>query len=235
MKKPKKITVKFFLNKSLKEIIVQGEKYLPLYAQITYDRKNTQIRCSYGGFFRDLHQVNEKHPRLLSFEESIFKRSVENELKKWGDGFKLKGLGKVYESYSLSIHLLFNNYLKLSLKNLLQEAKPDKYLEVLHLEKTETDFFTVLEVCQKIFDNLEDIMDDKIKQEIELYKDYLAMYKVELEKPSYLFPIVIDWLDGSHPIALSKRLAKQYKDDIEKIRQINILIHHIVTTKVELG
>lgn len=235
MKKPKKITVKFFLNKSLKEIIVKGEKYLPLYAQITYDRKNTQIRCNYGGFFGDMQQVQEKHPRLLNFEESIIRRSVEHELKRWGDEFKLKGLGKVYESYALSIHLLFNNYLKLSLKNLLQEAKPDKYLEVLHLEKTETDFFTVFEVCQKIFDNLEAIMNEKIKQEIELYRDYLAMYREELNKPGYYFPIVIDWLDGSHPISLEKQLIKKYNQDQEKIRQFKVLVHYIVTTKVELG
>lgn len=235
MKKPKKITVKFFLNKSLKEMIVKGEKYLPLYAQITYDRKNTQVRCNYGGFFRDLHQVNEKYPRLLNFEESIIKRSVEHEIKKWGDEFKLKGLGRVYESHSLSIHYLFNSYLKLSLKNLLQEAKPDKYLEVLHLEKSETDFFTVFEVCEKIFENLDELINQQLKEEIELYKDYIAMYKEELDSLNYYFPVVIDWLDGSHAIALRKRLIKQYKEDKEKIKQINVLIHHIVTTKVALG
>lgn len=39
MKKPKKITVKLFLNKT-----PRGNTY-PWYTQVTYNRRNTQIKC----------------------------------------------------------------------------------------------------------------------------------------------------------------------------------------------
>jgi hypothetical protein len=235
MKKPKKITVKFFLNNNLKEIIVRGEPSYPLYAQITYDRKNTQIKCNYGGFYKDLHQAREVAPNLLNFEESIFRRSVEFELKRWGDEFKLKGLGRIYENYSLSIHTLFNSYLKLSLKSFLQNAEPIKYLEVLQLEKPNIDFFTVYEVSQKIFDNLNNIVTDEFKEEVKVYQMYLDLYRPFLEKNTHEFPVVVDWLDASHERFLEKQLIKFYNTDEEQIKKVKDLIQRIISTKIELG
>ncbi len=235
MKKPKKITIKFFLNNNLKEMVVQGERHYPLYAQITYDRKNTQIKCNYGGFYKDLHQTRESAPNLLNFEESIFRRSVEFELNKWGDEFKLKGLGKIYENYSLSIHALFNSYLKLSLKRFLQNAEPAKYLEVLHLEKSNIDFFTVHEVCQKVFDNLSSIITNEFKEEIKIYQMYSDLYRPFLEKDTHEFPVVIDWLDGSHERFLEKQLMKHYAADEALLDSVKDLIQKIISTKIELG
>ena len=141
MKKPKKITVKFFLNENLQPIQVDGERFYPLYTQVTYDRKNTQIKCAYGWYYRDLKHVREIEPHLLPFEEKVLKKSVTHELSLQGDSFRLKGLGKKYENYGLSIHSLFNNYLKIRFKTILKEAKPQKFLEVINLDKNQLDFF----------------------------------------------------------------------------------------------
>ena len=58
VKKEKKITVKFFLNRKVEPATGdKGEKYYPLYLMITYNRKNMQFRSKYGMFYSDLNEV----------------------------------------------------------------------------------------------------------------------------------------------------------------------------------
>lgn len=232
MKKPKKITVKFFLNTNLKSIEKSDGNYRPLYAQITYDRKNTQIKCNYGEYYRSLEQIKTEEPNLLGFEEKIFKRSVVYELGLKGDEFRLKGLGEKYENYCLSIHALFSSYLKLRFKNILKQAQPARFLDVLSLDKTGTDFFTIYEASLRLFDNMNDLIAQDFKEEMEIYQIYYQLYESLLTaEKKYLFPVVIDWLEGSHPIDLEKKL-KETRPDLQE-KALN-LISKIITTKLEL-
>ena len=232
MKKPKKITVKFFLNKNLKDI---NGNY-PLYTQITYDRKNTQIKCTYGWYYRTLEDVKQNESNLLSFEEKILHRTVSYELSKLGDEFKLKGLGKKYDHFSLSIHALFNSYLKLRLRDVLKAAQPQKVLEVLHTERAGTDFFILYDACLRLFDNLQFLINDDLKEEMEIYRVYYQLFadQVQNEDKSYRFPVVIDWLDGSHSQSLTEKFKEIFENDLTKVEKSLVLINKIINTKLEL-
>ncbi|MDX2303551.1 MAG: hypothetical protein NW226_12165 [Microscillaceae bacterium] len=233
MKKPKKITVKFFLNRNLQFIEIDGEECHPLYTQVTYDRKNTQIKCAYGWFYKDLKQVREKEPFLLEFEEKVLKKSVDYELSIHGENFRLKGLGKKYESYGLSIHALFNSYLKIRFKNIIKEAKPDKFLDVLNLERNKLDFFTIFEAAQRLFDNLDAIMQDDFSEEMEIYRVYYRVYEQALNSQEYRFPVVIDWLEGTHQKQLEAQLREPFNHQESMVEKSLSLIHKIVSTKLE--
>lgn len=235
MKKPKKITVKFFINTHLQPIEIDGEICRPLYAQITYNRKNTQIKCFYGWYYKDYEQVVSTESELLSFEESIFKKSVAYELSKLGENFGLKGLGKKYEIYCTSIHSIFNTYLKLRLKNIISSAKPSKFLEVLHLDNSDLSFFILYEAAQKLFYNLSEIMTEDFLAEIEMYRIYYQFYQEVLDNNQYGFPVVIDWLNGSHPDFLENKLKNVYSKTPEKIETFMKTIHKIVRTRVEMS
>jgi hypothetical protein len=236
MKKPKKITVKFFLNKNLQPINLHGELAYPLYNQITYDRKNTQIKCTYGNYYKSLEQAKRDSPYLFAFEEKILKRSVSYEISKLGDEFRLKGLGRKYDHYSLSIHTLFNNYLKMQLKDMLRRsAKPAHFLEVLHLEKDGLDFFVLYEAAQRLFDNLKEIIRPAIQEEMEVYRIYYQLYEPALKGNKYEFPVVIDWIDGTHIQQLKDRFAVAFAQDTARIERALTLIDKIIATKLELG
>jgi hypothetical protein len=236
MKKPKKITVKFFLNKNLQEIIIDGEICYPLYAQITYDRKNTQIKCTYGAYYKSLEMAKKENIHLFVFEEHLFKRVVNHEISRFGDEFRLKGLGKKYDDYSLSIHYLFNNYLKMRLKEAIQkDAKPNKYLEVLNLERSNLDFFTLFEASQRLFDNLSSIIRPDFQEEINLYRLYYEWHEPSLHNNRYEFPVVMDWLDGSHIKTLAQKLDKIFEGDKSKVEKNLQIIQKIITSKLELG
>lgn len=235
MKKPKKITVKFFLNTHLNEILIDGRKNYPLYIQITYDRKNTQIKSVYGGFYYNIEQVKEKEANLLSFEERILKKAVRFELLKYGEDFRLKGIGRKYESYCLSTHQLFNTYLKFRFKNLIHKAEPKKFLEILQIEKGKTDIVTIFEASQRLFDNFNDVIDAEFLKELEIYRLYLRDYFSLLQAGEYRFPVMIDWLEGSHRIDWEEKLKNNFGSEQEKISECIDLLQKIINTKLEMS
>jgi len=171
----------------------------------------------------------------LRFEEKIFKKSVEYELNTLGDNFRLKGLGKKYEIYCTSIHTIFNTYLKLRLKNIISAAKPSKFLDVLNLDKTALSFFILYEAAQKLFYNLSEIMTEDFLAEIEMYRLYYQFYQKTLDNNHYEFPVVIDWLNGSHSHFLESKLKKIYPTNPEKIEKFIKAIQKIVRTRVEMS
>ena len=78
--KPKKITIKFFVNKAVQPTIEGETKRYPLYALITYDRKNTMMRCHYGNYYKDLNEIERVHyPGLLAMEERIIRKTIDYE------------------------------------------------------------------------------------------------------------------------------------------------------------
>lgn len=237
MKKPKKITVKFFLNKNLHTVSWDNDWGYPLYTQITYDRKNTQIKCTYGWFYKTIEQVKQDDVHLLPFEEKVLKRTVEHELSIHGDEFKLKGLGKKYDHYSLSIHALFNTYLKMRLKDMLKQAEPAKFLDILHIDKPKVDFFVLYEASQCLFDNFDKLIHKNLKEEMDIYQLYHQLYAdaVANTEKKYLFPVVIDWLDGSHLKKLAEQFDDYFKQDKAMVTKALDLIDKIIQTKLQLG
>lgn len=235
MKKPKKITVKFFLNNNLQEVKTdQGAAY-PLYTQITYNRRNTQIKCYYGGYYVTLEEAQVKNRALLSFEEALFRKTVQYEINRQGNKFELKGLGKKYDTYCVGIHSLFNKYLKVRLKNMIYKATPADFLQVIDFDRSEADIETLYIVCQKLFDNLDAIFKSDFLEEVTLYKLYKRFYPLALDTTQYQFPVVIDWLNKSHVQDLTRKLNQHYKKDLDKVQESLSVINRIVLSRIELG
>ncbi|HAI77388.1 MAG TPA: hypothetical protein DCM08_14250 [Microscillaceae bacterium] len=235
MKKPKKITTKFFLNTLLNPVELPGGDWgYPLYVQITFNRKNTQIKCFYGKYYSQLDQVSATDPYLLPFEERNFRKMMNFEVEKQGDLLDMVGLGKKYEKYCTSIHLLFSNYLKARLQSEIIRAEPKKFAEVLDYQKPKVDFFTILDAAIRLFDNVELIISEDFQQEIEMYRLYCALYRAELQARDYSFPTVIDWINGTHYEALGEKLAQHFGDGAhEPIGKMMQTINRIVFHKLE--
>lgn len=235
MKKPKKITTKFFLNTLLNPVeLPSGDWGYPLYVQITFNRKNTQIKCYYGKYYSQLDQVSTTDPYLLPFEERNFRKMMNFEVEKQGDLLDMVGLGKKYEKYCTSIHLLFSNYLKARLQSEIIRAEPKKFAEVLDYQKPKVDFFTILDAAIRLFDNVELIISEDFQQEIEMYRLYCALYRTELQARDYSFPTVIDWINGTHYEALGEKLVQHFGDGAhEAIGKMMQTVNRIVFHKLE--
>ncbi len=236
MKKPKKITVKFFLNTFLHEIALpNGKMGKPLYVQITYERRNTQIKCSYAGYYESYEVVKKDHSDILAFEDRLLRKSVQYELDQKGEEFQLHGLGKKYDTYSQGIHRIFDNYMKMRLREVYQkQAQPARFFDVLHIDRPTVDFFLLYEAGKRLFDNLEKIINPVLTEEIAIYKTYYDFYAHELKNHVFDFPTVIDWLDGSHVKVAGEKFYKFYQADKEKTEKALNLLKKIIDTKMAM-
>lgn len=236
MKKPKKITVKFFLNTFLKDIALpNGKMGRPLYVQITYERKNTQIKCSYAGYYESYEVVKKEHGNILAFEDKLLRKSVQYELDKYGLDFQLHGLGKKYDTYSQGIHHIFDNYMKMRLRDVLQRhAQPNHFFKILHIDRPTVDFFLLYEVSQRLFDNFEKIINPVLAEEIAIHKIYYDFYAETLKNEVFDFPTVIDWLDGSHIKVAAEKFDKFFKGNKEKTEKALNLLQKIIDTKIAM-
>ncbi|TAF67956.1 MAG: hypothetical protein EAZ55_01040 [Cytophagales bacterium] len=237
MKKPKKITVKFFLHtilKPLDETKPEEEREYALYTRITYNRKNTDIKVHYGGYFRTLEEVRTLQPHLLPFEEQTFRKVVLHEVSKQGEDIDMKGLGDKYARYCLSIHALFSNHLKARLRSESAHARPKEFGEVIDFKKESLEFKLIFRAAKKLFENLEEVLSEEFWEEMRIYEAYYELYKKEVtQKTLYQFPIVVDWLNGTHLMELEPRLLAYFEAEPFMVSRAINTINRIVWARTE--
>jgi hypothetical protein len=231
----KKITIKFFLNKALQPHIINKKKTYPLYMLITYDRRNTMLKCHYGHYYKDLKEVSTDSTLtrlgLLVFEENIIRKTIAYEMEKAGNKFSLKGLHKKYDQYSISIHLLFEQYLKGILQKACLSAKPQEFSLALNFSSHNVSFDTLYTIAEKIYPDLNKTLPRNFQEELVIFHDFQKLYGFPVFE--YTFPTVIEWLDNSARAEYQKRLSVGFKNDKKMITRCIALVGNIVQSSME--
>ena len=234
--KPKKITVRFFLQKNVHPEATQhdGKKEsaaYPLYLYVTYNRKNMQFKSNYGMFYTDMSDVEVWDKGLMAFEEKLIEKIIRYETSQLSDQdeYDMRGLKDKYEIYSTSIHMALEQYLKPKLRMSILKTNN----ELQHALNLNTNYYhnTVLrlyKVAGLVFDNFFKVLDKPLHEEIEAYK---KLDQVLPRVSKYDFPTVIDWLDGSYKKELKLFLNKVFKNKPEFISSIVKLIENAVDKK----
>jgi hypothetical protein len=226
--KPKKITVKFFVNEMVQPLIDGKTKRYPLYMLITYDRKNTMMRCHYGQYYKDLKEIDKiNYPGLLAMEERIIKKTIEYELKQRRNSFDLKGTYKKYEQYSVGIHVLVERYLKDYLWSVLSRLEPFEYAKALKFTDPDVTFDTLYKISKRIYKDLDNSLPRNFEQEIEVYRVFHKLYQGTFFQ--YSFPVVIEWIDSSAVDDYREKLKTFYSDDPSMVKKSVEFINRIVT------
>jgi hypothetical protein len=196
MKKPKKITVKFFLNERVKPVKENKALTYPLYMLIIYNRNNTSIKSHYGGFYKSLQEAEKSHyPGFLAFEERIIKKTAEYELSKRGEKFDLKGLHEKYDKYCIGIDVLFSSYMKTQLWTMLVRCEPQEYVFAMNFTEPKVEFGILYQMALKLYKDFDKLVSKEFKEEIEVYTNFMKLYQGSFFQ--YTFPTVIEWLDNA--------------------------------------
>lgn len=231
--KTKKITVKPFLNKKLEPECSDstGKDMYPLYYQITYERKNTQIRSYYGFYYDDIKEVKE----LIEFETNMLYNIIRYEATKDETKlYDLKRLKNKYEVYSISIKVAIDDYLKKKLRLAVLKAN-SKYYKVLSFTGGKLDFKILYEVSEKLMKNLGDFISKEFKHEMDVYDLFTELSPVT--KVRYDFPTLIDWKNGSFKdkfeISLNKKL-KSKKEVMATINSIELIVNNRLRNIVDV-
>ena len=227
--KDKKITVKFFLNKTLQPVMVNNtKKSYPLYMLITYNRKNTMLKSYYGYYYKDLKEAAQLG--LMAFEEKMVKKTITYERGLAGGKFTLKGLHKKYGQYCAGLHSLYEEYLKGVLFHLVVRARPHEFSYALNFSDPKVSFDTLYTIAKKIYPDFS--LPDSFRQEAEGFHDYSKLYGSPFF--TYNFPTVIEWLDKSAQADYSKKLEVVYKADKKTIDGKIALVDKIVQSSLGL-
>jgi hypothetical protein len=230
--KPKKVTVKFFINKAVLPVTEGKTKRYPLYMLITYDRKNTMMRCHYGQYYKELSEVDKVHyPGLLVLEERIITKTISYQLAQKGNEFDLKGIHKKYDQYAIGIHVLLERHLKNQLWSILSRLEPFEYAKALNFTTPDVAFSTLYKIARKIYKDLPSLQPKNFEQEIEIYQVFMKLYQGSFFQHS--FPVVIEWLDGSAVENYRSKLTTFYPDSASTIKKSIEFIDRIVQSVLE--
>jgi len=231
--KPKKVTVKFFINKAVLPVVDGKTRRYPLYMLITYDRKNTMMRCHYGQYYKDLNEVDKVHyPGLLVMEERIIKKTISYELTQRGSEFDLKGTYKKYDRYAIGIHVLLEKYLKAQLWNVISRLEPIEYAKAFNFNDPDVEFNTLYKIARKVYKDLPLLQPKNFEQGIEIYQTFVKLYQGSFFQ--YGFPVVIEWLDNSAVDDYSKKIKSLFKNSSMVNKSIEF-IDRIIRSELEYG
>ena len=228
VQKQKKITIKFFLNRLLEPAAGdKGEVYFPLYIQVTYNRKNMQLKSKYGLYYLNLEEVT---PGLLAFEEKALRKVIQYEASQTLNDYELKGLKHKYEIYSTAILETLENYLKPKLRLAILKTN-DELTTVLDFQQSHATVARLYKAAQLLFTGWEKHLTVKLKEELTAYEHYRKL----IPEPylTYTFPTLIDWLDGSYKKELEAALKTHYKNKPEIIKGVKALIEAAVNEKLK--
>ncbi|MCE9538630.1 MAG: hypothetical protein K8R85_05355 [Bacteroidetes bacterium] len=237
MLKPKKITVRFFLNKkilSCSEWTENGKEifHYPLYVNVTYNRKNMQFKSSYGFFYTSMKDVEESDKGLMAFEEKLIKKVIlyETNISSDSDKYDLKGIKDKYKIYTISIYTALEHYLKRKLRLTILKTK-NELTQTLNLNREDSKNTVLLlyKVGGILFDNFSKVIDTSLYEEIETYKKISEFLP---RATQYDFPTIIDWLDGSYKKKLNEHFLKIYKRKPELMNSMTNLIENAVNDKI---
>lgn len=230
--KQKKITIKFFVNKAVQPTIEGKTKRYPLYALITYDRKNTMMRCHYGNYYKDLNEIERVHyPGLLAMEERIIRKTIDYEMARRKADFDLKGTSRKYDQYCIGIHVLLENYLKNQLWSALSRLEPFEYAKALNFNDPDVSFNTLYLICKKIYKEFRSLLPKNFEMEVDIHHAFTKVYRASLFQ--YTFPTIIEWLDNSAVEDYKMKLKDyHYKNQPEVSKSIDF-IERIIRTSLE--
>lgn len=230
--KPKKVTVKFFLNQAVQPMIEGKVKRYPLYALITYDRKNTMMRCHYGQYYKDLAEIDKAHyPGLLAMEERVIRKSIDYEMAQSKSEFDLKGIYKKYDQYCIGIHMLLSEHMKMLLWNILMRLEPFEFAKALNFNDPDVEFDTLYKMARKLYKDFASLLPKDFDQEIEAYQLFMKLYRGSFFQ--YTFPTIIEWLDNSAVNGFREKLKEHYSQSHSMVNKSIEFVDSIVRGKLE--
>ena len=228
MKKDKKITVKFFLNKLLDGATGdKGQKYYPLYIQVTYNRKNMQIKSMYGEYYEKIEEVKKG---LMEFEERMLCKVIRYESSHIKEDYDLKGLKRKYEIYSGSISEALEQYLKPMLRLAILKTN-DELTTILNFQESRATATRLYKASKMLFPDFKRHITAKLKEELEAYSYYNRLNPGQVF--TYTFPTIIEWVEGSYKKELETKLKIAYKSKPEIIKKIMILLEQAISKNLK--
>jgi len=216
-----KINVRHFINKNLKPYWSPYSGYsddYPLYIQVTFARKNTQIKSHFDNYYTSIDVALEEHKDMLDLEKNWIERIIAYEYITKGKDFNLKGFGQRYPIYSSPIPIIIDQELKKKFTYALIDTETE-FRNLLLPKDQNVSIITYYKAASILTKTkIEKNTSLEFKKQIEATGEYFERYWDEEIKP-----ILIDWLDHSNIIEYQNWLENKGHDQKNIGRRTEIL------------
>ncbi|WP_185156000.1 hypothetical protein, partial [Fulvivirga kasyanovii] len=194
----------------------------PVYIQITYMRKNMQVKMLHVSYAETIESIDE---RVLELERRTILQTIRLLQQKQGDRFTLKGLGKYYEVFGQDFARYLDRYMKDKLGMIASKCEPFHFYLAMDFSTVRASFNTLYEMCRKLFDHFEDKLTEEFKTELRYFKEY-----TRFDRPKHFFDFytVIDWMDGRAYEDYQQYLGKTYGYGREEFKARLKFFLHII-------
>jgi len=201
MAKEKKISLKYYINNRVKPMVINGEDCFPLYVQISYNRKTTQVKVTKPYRLEDAIYLNpakfdsdEKIENALAilnednpyYNLKIIEKLIRHEIRLAGEDYTLKGFGnRVDDIYAINFQTIVDicHFLTVTASRVIEDEGFDSvvskidYMSVNH-------WIGIFEVYYHI---------KFYRQNI---KDFLSPFEVYLVTGYWLLAVLFDDVEG---------------------------------------
>jgi hypothetical protein len=229
--KEKVITIKPFLNIQLAGIRnSDGTTSSPLYYQITYQRKNTQLKSIYNLYLSKLSLLPKEDEIKLRFEMDTLKKLVRHESAKSGIDFNLTGLKNKYEIYVRPVDFILQEHLK---KKLLRTITftGSEYQSVLKFDGFDANFLLLLKASKQLIDNMGKHINSDFKEEIDAYKAFVKSSQSKSQRSEFL--CLMDWIDGSFKMDLNRSLIEYFEENKNEAAKTVAILNGIIEDRIK--
>lgn len=216
----KKISIKFFLNKNLKPLIINDIKTYPVYIRVTYNRKSTTFKFETSeypdGLYLELKQEKnfedaKIYPQFLAFEK-VIETLVEKEVRRKKDRFDVKGIGdKIFTYYGEAISDILSDGVDKEMQDILKDKLTyNEYIELMKIE----DFGERLILASEKLDNKNTSFDASFWGLV-VMEFFISEFVNSL--PNHTTTTPFDWFEGN----LRPLFMKFYDKKIKKLKNSN--------------
>lgn len=229
--KDSKISVKPFLNKNLSPQKDGGfDLKYPVYYQITYKRKNTQVKSHFDLFHSSLEGLRNNELEQINFECDVLKKTALFELKRNDATFTLTGIKERYDVYILPLDNVFEEHLKKRLIKCLRLTNTE-FLPILKFEGFEVTFSLLYKASKLLIENFSKQIPLAYKEEIDAYQKYTSLLKNKNWGIRYF--TVLDWYEPDFRDSLRSNFIKFFDEKSSNFDKTVSILNSIVEERIK--
>lgn len=215
--KEKRINIRYHLDDRSEPLVMNGEEYFPLHAQVTFNRQNTKFAVptliADGSKisktqFREVFESNKPSVLRDNIDQlsDLVKAIIRFEYENRGERFRIKGIIKKVEHYERSMIEVIEKYISTKVWSDLST-----YLTTEQLDAAANEFFDPVNTIKLAQIYVEDIPGKMSLATVRMIKSYLLISAFPLNADQVLY--VKDWLQADVRNAFKKFLLDS---DIEQ-------------------
>lgn len=223
--KAKQVSIKSFLNLKLSPIVSNlGQKSYPLYYQITYNRKNTQLKSAFDIYLNDISEANSSQKNAIQQEIINLEKIIQIETKISPRAFSLSGIKNRHSFYLKSIDSIFQEILLQKIQRAVSQSNSE-FQSMIKFDGFGVNVLVLYKAIKLLIENINKFFPDEFKTLFEAYKAFLKSHNKSA--------IIMDWMDDNFKNELKRDFLAYFDGNQKDSEKTYTIIDGIIADRIK--